>query len=311
MAADTGHKANVAKCVDTTGDREPFVYQKQVKTVANMYPARLVTKDTYDNAMKICDGVNLVPIGWLGHEQTDEKFQQDALTDIQIVNNKAACLRGGGFCVQAAMPKGFVARQGDTMFSAAAAGKVVPGCYVDGKPAMAVPFSQNATEVNTNIDLISGQVITDCFILVETAVSSGTIDVGIGMGTESGYDADGFVDGELTSVAGLIDHLLTWTTGSNNVYIKQSGDYAGGILINTIKYGADTAASSEDGTIIPIAYKCDGTCVSLCYTTSAHASIGRILFVFGRNPGIIEVGTAEETVDTTSAAANIWVLSKL
>lgn len=296
MAADTGHKANVGKCVDMGA---PFAFQKQVKTVANMYPARVVGLDTYDNAMKIADGVNVVPIGWLGHEQTDEKFRQDGLTDIQVVDNKAACLRGGGFCIQAAMPKGFVARQGDTMFSAAAAGKVVPGCYVDGKPAMAVPFSRNATEVDTNIDLISAQVITNCFILVETAVGSGTIDVGIGMGTESGYDADGFVDGESTATAGLIDHVNWTATDANHTL---------GILISDTIKSADSSALYAR---LPVAYKCDGTCVSLCYTTSSHTQLGRILFVFGRNPGIVEVGTAEESVDTTSAAKNIWVLSSL
>ena len=50
MAADTGHKANVAREVDMG---EPLVFQKQVKTVGSMYPGRLVGKDTYDNAMKV------------------------------------------------------------------------------------------------------------------------------------------------------------------------------------------------------------------------------------------------------------------
>jgi hypothetical protein len=308
---DTGHRSdNVENVVDNNYPGPPVIIQKQVKTVASMYPARLVGKDTNDHGMKICDGVNVVPVGWLGHEQTDVRFRQDAKTTIQVVNNKAACLRGGGFCIQAAVPKGFAVRQGDIMFSAGAAGQVVPGFYVDGKPAMAIPYSKNATQTDTNVDLIAGQIVTDCLIFCETVAGGSSIDVGIGMGAESGYDIDGFVDGELASVAGLIDHLVTWTTGSNNVYLKQAGDTSRGALIATLLYGAD-AAQHEDGSITEIAYKCDGTCVSIDYTTSSHTIAGRIMVVFGRNPGIMEVGRSEITVDCTSAADDCWVLSTL
>lgn len=307
---DTGHRSdNVEDIVDI--GKPPVIIQKQVKTVATMYPGRVVGRDTNDHGMKICDGVNVVPIGWLGHEQTDQRFRQDAVTTIQVVNNKAACLRGGGFCIRAHVPKGFAVRQGDIMFSAAAEGQVVPGFYVDGKPAMAIPYSKNASQVNTNIDLIAAQIVTDCRIFCETVAGSSWIDVGLGMGTESGFDADGFIDGELASVAGMVEHTMTYTTGSNNVYYKQAGNGTLGLLLCNELYGADAAASSEDGSCDPKQHICDGTCISIDYTTSNHTVAGRIMIVFGRNPGIMEVGRAEETVDCTSAADDVWVLSTL
>lgn len=294
---NTGHRSdNVENIVDI--GKPPVIIQKQVKTVADMYPGRVVGRDTNDHGMKICDGVDVVPIGWLGHEQTDQRFRGDAFTDIQVVNNKASCLRGGGFCIRAAVPKGFSVRQGDVMFSAAAAGKVVPGAYIDGKPAMALPFANTATvETDTNVDLIAKQVVTDCRILVESAISGGDIDVGI-LSSESGGDADGFVDGESTATAQMVEHTNGNATEANNTL---------GALLVVL------SAKDANNRFIDIArqHVCDGTAKSISYTTADKASTGRIFIVFGRNPGIREVGRAEESVSTTSAADDCWVLSTL
>jgi hypothetical protein len=295
---DTGHRSdNVENIVDI--GKPTVIIQKQVKTVANMYPGRVVGKDTNDHGMKVCDGVDVVPIGWLGHEQTDQRFRGDAMTDIQVVNNKAACLRGGGFCIRAAVPKGFAVRQGDYMFSAAAAGKVVPGAYIDGKPAMAIPFTNTATvQTDTNVDLISGQIVTDVRVFVETTAAGSSIDVGLGMGTESGFDADGFVDGEVCSAAEIVEHINGNATEASNTL--------GALLVVLSAKDANTK-------YIDIARQhiCDGTCVSIDYTTADKTAAGRIFVVFGRNPGIIEVGRAEESVSTASAADDCWVLSTL
>lgn len=74
----------------------PLVDQKKIKTVANMYPGRLVTIDTTDNQIKVC-GATDNPIGFLGYEQAGMNFKPDTVDTIYLVNDMAPVLFGGHF----------------------------------------------------------------------------------------------------------------------------------------------------------------------------------------------------------------------
>lgn len=294
MAAQTGHVTPGNKIIDF-GDPEIKI-EKNVETVANVYPGRLVAKGTTDYDVKVADGVLAVPVGWALFEHTSDEYQKDLYTTIYTVSDKIMVGRGGNFSIYAWLPKYWSARQGDKMFSWIG-GQVVPGYEIDGQPALAIAFAKAASAADTGIDLAAGMVVSGCRILVETLVGSGWIDVGIGL-AESGYDADGFVDGEATTAAGLISHINYTATDANHTL---------GVLISTTIKSADTTALYAR---LPDDYKCDGTCVSIEYTTSDHTQAGRILLIMN-NPGITYVGDAEETVDASSAAKRIWVRNKL
>jgi hypothetical protein len=90
-------------------------------------------------------------------------------------------------------------------------------------------------------------------------------------------------------------------------YTATDANHTLGILISTTIKSADASALYAR---LPDDYTCDGTCISLCYTTSNHTVAGRILLVMN-NVGITYVGDAEESVSGASAAARIWLRNKL
>jgi hypothetical protein len=300
---DTGHRTTTAKLYDR--GEPPVKILKNIETVANMYAGRLVAKGTTDFDIKVADGVLAVPIGWLGYEDTQETFKPATIDTIYVVSDKAVVLRGGGFSIRAAMPRYFYATQGDVMLSWID-GQVVPGELINGQPFIKVPFTKANGETNTNIDFATGMVVSDFKLLVNSAGAS-YVDAGI-LSSEGGGDANGFLDGVVTTATGLIDWGVTWTAATNN-YIKQAGDVTLGALLADLKYGTD-AAADEDGTFIRKSWKCDGTAISLVYDTNNVATSGYLLIGM-QNPGIRVVGYAEETVDAAAAVKYIWVRSTL
>ena len=57
-------------------------------------------------------------------------------------------------------------------------------------------------------------------------------------------------------------------------------------------------------------YLCDGTCKSLCFTTSNYTQAG-VIWIELMHPGLTIVGQAETAVDATAAAGDILVRSFL
>jgi hypothetical protein len=92
MAGDTGHVTPGNKIIDY-GDPEIKI-EKNVETVANVYPGRLVALGTTERDIKVADGVHAVPIGWALFEHTSEEWRKDAYTTIQTVSDQIMVGRG-------------------------------------------------------------------------------------------------------------------------------------------------------------------------------------------------------------------------
>lgn len=280
---DTGYTPSAGKIVLGTL-APPMIIEKNIETAAHCYPGRLLSKGATDYDAKVADGLANV-IGWLGYEhssvQLDGKGRPPSKSDIYLVGSKTAVLRGGGFPVLGKLAAGFIAEQGDPLFSWSQ-GRVVPGKLIKGTPAIRVPFVQHATEFDTGIDLVAGQMVNGAQIEVLADVASSTIDVGLLSG-ESGGDADGFLDGVSCAALG-IPVLTTATLGA----LLEAGE---------------TGLVKDPGHVV-------GTAKSITYSTSAHAIAGNIYLAI-ESPGVVEVGRAAYGVNAATADSDIVVESIL
>lgn len=133
-----------------------------------------------------------------------------------------------------------------------------------------IPFSQNATETDTGYDLPARMLVEHVYPEVVTNVAGSTIDVGV-LSTESGGDADGFVDGASCATAGVVAPNIVDATAAN-------------ITLGALLY--DAQIKSADATALYLAsrrphYAGSITGKSISYMTSAHAIAGYI-HVIGR-----------------------------
>lgn len=262
---DVGYETNVGKTV--VKGIPPFILERNVETATNMYPGRLVKQGTTGYDVAVHDALAPV-VGILGYEHTSENYRKDAISTIYTAGDDAAVLRGSGFAATMKMAAGPTALQGDLAIPWSS-GQVVPAVMVKGQLCVRVYFSKNVSQTDTNLDFPSGVVIGLPQILVTTAAGGATIDVGLGMGTESGYDADGLADGVSIAATGLRTHVMADTTSTN---------ITSGALLED---GSDFKDANTGAVYTPILYNpglvCDGTLVSLDYTTSSHTVAGYIL----------------------------------
>lgn len=271
----------------------PLVQELKVETATTCYPGRLVTKGTNDDDVVVGDGVG-APIGWLGYEQAGV-FMPDSITTLYDANAQAPVLSGAGNLIY--MPSGLaagtVAAKRDPLLSWAG-GQVVPGVSMGGRYAIKIPFTKNTSETDTGVDLPAGVLVTGALIQVTTAASGGTVDVGI-LSTESGGDADGFIDGVSCAATGFVV--------PNNVDATAANNTMGVLLVESDILSADGTALYYS---VPVPYKTDGTAKSVSYTTSNHTIAGNIL-LFIESPGVQIVGKAEKSVSAASAASDLQV----
>jgi len=307
MSDATGYRVQVGKIV-VTGD--PLVKQlKNVETVTNVYPGRLVAKGTTDFDIKVADGVHAVPEGWAGYEDCAPEFKPATIDTIFVASDKIRVLRGGNFVIRATMPRYFYCTQGDPMVSWQA-GQVVPAVLFNGQPFVKIPFTKANGNTDTNIDLAQYQCVSDVRIMVTTGIASGYVDFGIGIGAEAGFDYDGFADNFAAVTSGTVTFpTVTLTTGTNANYLAAVTDATIGALLAQ-KFVGINVSEHDKGWVIPRSYSCDGTCKSLCYDTGNYACAGYICMCM-ENAGVIVVGYAEETVDGAAAAVSVMVRSTL
>ena len=291
---DTGYPTNTGNIVQR--GEPPVVLEKKVETAANMYPGRLVKRGTTDFDAVVGDAI-APPTGWLGYEHTSGSYRKDAKSTIQTINDYVAVLSGSGFAVSAKLAAGFNATKGDKLCNWTA-GQVAPCAIVHGSIALKVPYTKKTSEFDTTIDLPSGMIVHDAFVYSVVADASGTIDIGI-LSSESGGDADGFLDGEALAATGWVAHNMVDATAANITL---------GLLLDEVQI--KDATSTPVYTPIMQHHKCDGTATSLSYTTSDHTQSG-YFYVLVSSPGLEIVGKAAETVDATAAAADIVVESAL
>lgn len=105
-------------------------------------------------------------------------------------------------------------------------------------------FNTGTTETDLSYDLPADAQVEDVMIYVHVAEATGTtktLDVGL-LSSESGGDADGFLDGIDVSSTGLKRSSNTITVGANNTFLASS---TRGALLRDLVAGEDTAAGGD------------------------------------------------------------------
>lgn len=295
-----GFKKPANKIVVAATD-STFYSEYKLETATNAYAGRLAMMGTNEDDIVVADGVTYMPHGFIGYEQsflgsTSYTSNRPATVDtIYAASARVPVLEGSGFWIVAAIATGVKIKKGD-LLAPWTGGVLVPVVPLKGGYGLRVPFTKKTAEEDTGLDLPTNMIVSDVLIDCTTADASGTIDVGIGIGTESGYDADGFLDGESLAATGFRVHTNYNSTDSSNTI---------GVLISTTFKSADSTALYAR---LPDIYRGDGTCKSLCYTTSNHTVAGDMYFVL-HGKGFAPVAIAEQNLDTTTAVTDCMVRS--
>jgi hypothetical protein len=131
-----------------------------------------------------------------------------------------------------------------------------------------IPVTALSTgEKDTGVDLPTKGIVLDCFVDVKTAeatASTKTIDVGL-LSSESGGDADGFLDGAVDSSIAVVRGSITVTDGTNQNFIAAAPTL--GALLRTGELGGDAAGTAA--ALIKTPHVLNGTAKSVTYTLGA------------------------------------------
>ncbi|OPX59478.1 MAG: hypothetical protein A4E30_01253 [Methanomassiliicoccales archaeon PtaB.Bin215] len=291
--AESGYIAPSGRIVVAGRPRPIF---RTVEDATDFYPGRTAIRGSSDKQIKVGDGLNPV-LGFIGFEGADASSKPAtkatayaaATSDVGI---EAPLLVGGGYAILGKLAKGFVAVQGEDLFSWSK-GRVVPGMMIGGCPAIRVPFVKKTAEFDTTIDLPAGLIIEDVIVKVVTAAESGTIDIGT-LSSESSGDADGLIDGESCALAGWVAHNLVDATAGNITI--------GDLLVESEIKTADGTALYLPNKKVP-GYVVDAE-RSLSYTTSNHTIAGSF-YLKVISPGVQKIGRAVMGKDASSADGDI------
>lgn len=135
---------------------------------------------------------------------------------------------------------------------------------------LVVPFSiadtTTGTETDTGFDLPTNSIVDPMTLAVDvsTLESGKTIDVGI-LSSESGGDADGFMDGLSLTTAVTVFPAIGATTG-----VLDANTF--GILVTDYTAGTN---SDDRGMVFLERYRCNGTAKSVSYTLAATVSLAK------------------------------------
>jgi hypothetical protein len=145
---------------------------------------------------------------------------------------------------------------------------------------LSLPLTFNSNvETSANYELPEGAILKpdDMWLVVDTIDATETINVGIGMTTEVGYDADGFIAAYSLGTAGFycVRNMYSVTDGSVQNFLGSR--YIGALFFGGIN-GSDT--SGGDGIMALKNYRGDGVAKTICYTCSAGSDtfVGRLIF---------------------------------
>lgn len=146
-----------------------------------------------------------------------------------------------------------------------------------------IAFVKKTSEFDTTWNLPADALVLDVVVEITTNAGGSSIDIGL-LSTESGGDADGFIDG-LSCAAALTlagEPIVTETTGSNEVYISAVGGTIG-VLLCTFAYELGTDHAYNTG--YAMAYRKNHpagavTAKSVSYTTSDHTIAGNIYIIY-------------------------------
>src|SRR5688572_17389996 len=131
-----------------------------------------------------------------------------------------------------------------------------------------IPINSAPTgsEQDTGVDIPAKCLVLDAYVDARTAEATGatkTLDVGL-LSSESGGDADGFLDGVSVAATGVKTGAATYTDGTSQNYI--SANTIGALLFSGL-VGADGAGTA--GTINRRKHICNGTARSISYTSGS------------------------------------------
>lgn len=272
-----------------------LVREMEVETATSMYPGRLVKAGTTANEVKVATPGTAPVTGWLGYEHTGVDYREATVDTIYTAAARAAVLNGQNMGIVASLTPNVAVEDGDYL-APWASGEVIPVELTEFGWAIKIPFSKNTSQTDTGVDIAQYMTIVGATVRVTSAVSSGTIDVGLGNGTEAGFDADGLIDGISTAALGPGTHINADTTAANATI---------GVLLMDQTKSADAGAIYAS---IREPFNCDGTCVSVDYTTSNHASTGYILVAITA-PGFYPVAKAMEAKSSSASSQDIMVMS--
>ena len=279
---------------------EPYMVTKQLKTASGVKPGSLVTEDTTIGEAKACTASTPV-MGVVVWENTYEYFKDGHTYDtafsdddqVTVAVSSVGCIMK----LRVATPANLTA--GDYVCNWTGGEVMGPVLPADLGVWLKIPFTKNASEADTSFDLTSGMMVLDVATEITTAVASGTIDVGM-LSTEASGDADGFLDAQ--------DCATAYHYAVTNKVDATAGDINLGALL--VEVDIKDATGTPVYVSIPTVYKCDGTTVSVSYTTSAHAIAGNILLNI-YTPYLQIVGRAVEAIDASSAATTGLIQSLL
>jgi len=138
-------------------------------------------------------------------------------------------------------------------------------------------FGANAGENDTGWDLPAKAIVLDVIVVVETADAGETLDVGL-LSTETGGDADGFLDGISLGSVGIVQGVLsiTKTAGVNENYIS-AVSCTRGVLLRMLEFELGSDVAGDHGFVayerVPH-YAGAVTAKSVSYTGSATIDTG-------------------------------------
>lgn len=280
----------------------PKKHFKDIEAATNMYPGRLVMKGTYESDAVVCDAIGS-PMGWLGHEGNRLAYMKDSRDTILTIDEECVVYGSGIYAIRAKLAAYFTAIKGDYAVPWSS-GRVAPAvnlpAALGGGLAIRFPYEKKASEFDTGVDLVAGQLVTLPQVLPVTADASGTIDIGLLYSENSnGGDADGFVDG-LT-----IPTAATWgihDLGNTTNTATTIGDY-----LDEHQITDATADTPYYVNLIQVpGYQVGASQKSVSYTTSNYTQTG-FFFIPLANPGNMIVGRFPETVAISSSDQNAVV----
>lgn len=152
-----------------------------------------------------------------------------------------------------------------------------------------------ATEKDTGFDLKAGWTVLDAWIVVNTADTDETVDVGTDSNDKG--DADGFIDGASLATAGLVYPDATVTVGGAETYY--SANTRGALLAD---YIVGTNANQDFGLFHKKPYTVS-TDIDLTFTTSTGtntAAFDIYLLIYDPSP----TATVDVYSKETMAAAS-------
>ena len=97
----------------------PITVEKEIKTVADMKPGRLVQRDTTDNQIKVSTDDDHV-YGWLAYEHTPVMYRPANKDTIYVVKDRVGVIVGGEVVIRAQLASGQSVSMGDKLTAAAA-----------------------------------------------------------------------------------------------------------------------------------------------------------------------------------------------